>query len=369
MPPKITREAPLGTTTPPVESITENETLNRGVSYPVNIPENVGVTEIPATAVVQDIYVEAVSKTGKENLTTEPYILRGKTGATLVTGGQDASGAEIFDGGRVQATLVSADGCSFGGKKESAEAARTATEACLYQTALIAKNPNLNRDEILEKMGDSLRSAQQRIKSEVGDNAATTIAVACIAQEKTENGDKIYLYVTSCGDPEVTILSTLPDGSPKIRRIVEPADQVDKSLRASGLNLENLPVNQAREQRKKFIEERSVSMGIPFETAEQILTKSGIYGFLGGENSDLQVRVFRVNISDSVFANGETDVKIMVSSDNAGEKLSKKLVANVYKETKGLGNREFSKALDSIMSRRDEDDGSSAIATIVNPKI
>lgn len=110
--------------TPITTEPAELSPLNRGKIYPITNVEEAGVTGIPASSVVGDVFIQAVPLEGKEYLTKAPYMVRGGNGPTVLTGGQDVVGAGLFDRGRFQAILVAADGCSF--VEGSEEAARIA---------------------------------------------------------------------------------------------------------------------------------------------------------------------------------------------------------------------------------------------------
>lgn len=77
-----------------------------------------------AAEIVRDGVVAAIPKREKVDLGQREFPLTGRPEARIAFGGQDAVGAVFIDGGRVRCLMAAADGCSFGGRVESAQAAR-----------------------------------------------------------------------------------------------------------------------------------------------------------------------------------------------------------------------------------------------------
>ena len=97
--------------------------------------------------------------------------------------------------------------------------------------------------------------------------------------------------------------------------------------------------------------------------AGRALTQSGIYAFLGGE-ADLGIRAFRVNLTTDRLEKGHTEVKVIVCSDNAGDKVPDQELVRIYKESGG-DNKKIAAGLNNLMRHRDQDDGCLAISDIV----
>lgn len=196
---------------------------------------------------------------------------------------------------------------------------------------------------------------------------ATTAVVAAISKEISRGGAQIYLHVVYCGDPQVIIMSTDRAGRPKIRKIISPADQLDRTLRAKlesqGQDLDSLAVNIALMERGEVIKEYMRTFNLTREEAEAMLTQSGIYAFLGYEHTNRPVvRGFRVNLSHDRFAQGETNLVVVVCSDNVGDKVPEDMIAEIY--TSSRGNHDLCLNLNQVMAKRNEDDGCLAVASV-----
>lgn len=321
-----------------------------------------------AAEIVRDGVVAAIPKRDKVDLGQREFPLTGRPEARIAVGGQDAVGAVFIDGGGVQCLMAAADGCSFGGRRESARAARATVETALGLAPIIAWDHNLSMEVLQDRLANILVASHGTIiEKHIG--GATTAVVGAISREVgyRGKGPQIYLHVVYCGDPQVVIMSTDREGKPKIRRIISPADQLDRTLRAKlesqGQDLDSLAVNIARIEREGVIQEYMRTFNLTYQEAEDMLTQSGIYAFLGYEFTNRPVvRGFRVNLSRDRLAQGETKLIVGVCSDNVGDKVPEDVIAEIY--TSSRSNRDLCLNLNQVMARRNEDDGCLAVASV-----
>ena len=122
----------------------ETVIVSAGVIDRITVTEKAGKTETKAADVVHDVVIGAIPKSKKRILGERVENVPGFEGAKVAYGGQDAAAAEVFDGGRIQALLVAADGTSFGDSYESARAAQIAVDTVVkqkthYKTQFLSK--------------------------------------------------------------------------------------------------------------------------------------------------------------------------------------------------------------------------------------
>jgi len=348
----------------PQPSPQEAHQSSSGVIQRITEPEHVGVA--PAReSVLSDIIVQAKAKGKKVDLGEPAIPSPDVTGGFIASGGQDAAGAVFYEGGRIDALLIAADGCSFGHEGNSVLAARNVVFTALDQgTDRIARQANLTRDQISPELEATLLSSHATIQQRF-PNGATTAVVAALSQEATPNGQtETYLHYAACGDPQIQVISQDPRGRTRIWRVVQPADLLDRMIRAQGLKPESIEVSRATEERELAVTQFAQATGIPVEQARQQLTQTGIYTYLGG-NETPQIRTSRINLSHDL--RGHTNVKLMVCSDNAGEKITPEQIEAAY--AKGtVDNETFARRLNSLMTQQDLDDGCLAITSVAVPE-
>lgn len=259
--------------------------------------------------------------------------------AVLAYGGQDCAGVLIIDNGRIQCVFAAADGCSFGDKKGSAEAAKIAVK-------------------------NSLIAAHEQIKNR-GEGGVTTAVSGAVSLEKDEQGkEQIYLHYASVGDSQLILLATNPDGTPHLQKFVQPADVIEQYLRIEGFNYDSVQsLQQIKEARQRIVDKNG-------KTDNRVLSAAtaGINSFLGiSEGNDGSGQSFRVNLSADVFGKGLQNVKLIVCSDNVGEKIDEETVKAAY----GFGrtsNRELAAKLNMAMAQKDADDGCLAVISVGRQK-
>lgn len=363
----------------------------------VSHAEQIGITSREVQNTVQEVFVQTSSHSSKRSELDGPLnvsIPDGKGGERLLPakasrGGQDAAGAMVFNGGFIDAVLIAADGCSFGDKENTAKAAQLTVEKMLKVGRGIAGNsaysspdvdPETRRDNILKALTEGVIDSHRQIRSEA-PGGATTLVTAAISREEVRPGKyEYYLYAVSCGDSQVMILSRDKHGNPQLRKLVAPADSLDKQMRDKFGDIEDWPVNLANLSREEIILEFAEKKGVSIKDARDALTNSGIYAFLGGnvpvdksandtktKASNLGIRSFRINLSEDRFTQGHTDVRVIACSDNAGEKIPETEIKKIYAESPG--NLEFTRRMNDLMTGRNEDDGSLVIAKVGAPPI
>ena len=225
----------------------------------------------------------------------------------------------------------------------------------------IAGQANLGKDDILDKLERSLKVASLRV---LRKPLMATAAVAAISRERDTGGRiQTYLHVASSGDAQVIILGRDKDGNTGVTKIVEPADLLDRQLREKDFDMEEMPVDIARMAREQRVKEFAEQSGMSQEDAERVLTQSGIYAFLGGTDNNPKVRLQRINLSEDRFAKGYTDVRVLVCSDNVGEKVPEDKIIKAY-AAGAKDNKAIVVELNRYMAEKDWDDGSISIASV-----
>lgn len=319
-----------------------------GVIERVKGMERIGVTEIRGATFVEDVMLGATAKTDKLDLGEGVASVQNVPEAKGTYGGQDAVGAVIFDGGRIQAMGVAADGVSISERQKSTTAARAVVDTVLREGRGIAGQANLTRDDIQDGVERTLKVSHKRVCRLTGGGQAAAVSFA-VSQELS--GEK-YLYVAYVGDPQLTVFAIDSQGLPKVKRVISPMDIIDKMLRAKGVNVEEFNVRVADQQRAAMMQQYSRNTGIPAEQLEAFF--SGAISSTIGDRKEPTVVSFRVNLSQEYA--GCSQVTLVGSSDNMGEKVPLEAVTRAYAESRG-NNRRMCEVMNELMRRLDQDDG------------
>jgi hypothetical protein len=338
---------------------------NRGVIATVRNRELISpVTEANKTIATSGVVV-ACAESHKINLGEEIAHARGTFGALVAHGGQDAAGEALYTGGRVEAVLVVADGCSFGERTQTSKAAQLVVSTTLESTTNLAKAKNASKETITAAGGEILHAAHRKIKADFPDGAATAM-VAIVSEEAGEGGARqIYLHTAHTGDAQVIILAQhSQSGETRLEKINLPEDALDQMMMKQGVDLDNMPLWSAQQTREEQIRLMSDNAGITLEQARRVLTESGIYSYLGGTGDHApNITSERANLSQDFFAHGWTNLKVIACSDNAGDKVSEDVLKTLYAQHSS-DNYSFGKALGEYMVSQDLDDGCLAMVSV-----
>jgi serine/threonine protein phosphatase PrpC len=291
--------------------------------------------------------------------------------AALLSGGQDAVGAEFFNGGRIVSLQVAADGCSFGDFHGSARAAQIAVEDMLGGGKEIAARSDLSRQEIVQWMEATVRVANKRIQKEA-PGGATALSAVALSSERVSGRENIYAHIVGIGDAQVIIVGIKPTGEVKFSKVITPADQLTRIVRAKVANFYELNIVERVAAREKAIEDVMQAGNMDRARVEDLLgLGSAITSYMGsgergGADITGKVNSDRINLTEDMFDRGYTQVKVIACSDNLGEKVEESDIIAAVTGTKG--NRALTERITALMGQQDADDGCMSVISVVQPQ-
>lgn len=319
--------------------------------------------------VVNNVVLEAVGKK-RQNLELQDGsfdlkdVLQNGTGK-ICYGGQDAVGAIIFpidNENKIQAVMVAADGCSFGDEVNSAEAARVAVRYnllgwghLLFQQGSFRSVPDMARD---------ILSEVDKFIFKKLPNGVTTATVAVVSYESVDNRHQIFLTIAWAGDSQAMILGSDANNRPFFHKLVIPHDMlygkiVNKLMVQDGdfTKFSQQEIIGARNAQLEYLRK----LGINFVPG----AISSYLGVADGARS-LEISSIRINISEDYFKKGCKNLKLIVCSDNLGEKVEEDIILGEYRRTIAdpKANIVLAQSLGEYMAQQNLDDGCMAIADL-----
>lgn len=319
--------------------------------------------------VVNNVVLQAVGKE-RQNLELQDGsfdlkdLLQNGTGR-ICYGGQDAVGAILFpvdEKNKIQAVMVVADGCSFGNEVNSAEAAKMAVRYNLLGWRHLLSKQNSFRS--ISDMARAIFSEVDKFISEKLPNGVTTATIAVVSYESVNNRRQIFLTLAWTGDSQAMILGSDVSGTPFLHRLVVPHDMLYRRI-VNELSIQDGDFTKfsqqiimgARNAQLEYLRKREIDF-MPSAISSYLGTADGI--------KSLEISSRRINISEDYFREGCNNLKLIVCSDNLGEKVEEKRILDEYQKT--IADPEFNivlaQSLGEYMAQQNLDDGCMAIADL-----
>lgn len=166
------------------------------------------------------------------------------------------------------------------------------------------------------------------------------------------------------GDSQAMILGSDVSGTPFLHRLVVPHDMLHRRI-VNELSIQDGDFTKfsqqiimgARNAQLEYLRKREIDF-MPSAISSYLGTADGI--------KSLEISSRRINISEDYFREGWNNLKLIVCSDNLGEKVEEKRILDEYQKT--IADPEFNivlaQSLGEYMAQQNLDDGCMAIADL-----